>query len=153
MTSSAVQPPGSGSELLQTTPSRPTAVTRESDTGTTSPEHTSSGGYTEMLQTEGTDSQGRDENGEHEEADGDIEYGDQEEYEDEEDRLIAQGGIGIPVDEVSPALWTDSDQFSKNLQNSMVDLLLSYPRYQKSILGGNVWSWIWTRHCCIPVSK
>jgi hypothetical protein len=32
---------------------------------------------------------------------GGDEYGMEEEYEDEEDRLIAQGGIGIPIDEVS----------------------------------------------------
>lgn len=96
MTSSAVQPPGSGSELLQTTPSRQAALRRESE-GTPSAEQTSSGGYTEMLQTEGTDSQDQDENVD---AEGEDDYA-EEEYEDEEDRLIAQGGIGIPLDEVS----------------------------------------------------
>lgn len=97
VTSSAVQPPGSGSELLQTTPSRPTAVRRESDTGTPADKASSSGGYTELLQTEGTDSQDQADQAQDE----DEEYGVEEEYEDEEDRLIAQGGIGIPLDEVS----------------------------------------------------
>lgn len=73
-----------------------------------------------MLQTEGTDSQDRDENGEHADADGEEEYGVEEEYEDEEDRLIAQGGIGIPLDEVS--------QFLTKRKRSSADNVVWTPR-------------------------
>lgn len=55
-----------------------------------------------MLQTEGTSS---GEQADHHGEEGEEEYAVEEEYEDEEDRLIAQGGIGIPLDEVSICLW------------------------------------------------
>lgn len=102
MTSGAVQPPGSGSELLST-PHRPGAVRRESDTtpqqlapASSSAEATSSsGGYTDISESEvrtGSETAA---------VVDEQEYGIEEEYEDEEDRLIAQGGMGIPLDEVS----------------------------------------------------
>ena len=102
-----MQPPGSGSELL-TTPSRPHAVRRESDTssahqgtpvrdsdGSKEKTDTTSGGYTDISDS---DIRTSDEN--QPPVAGDVEYGLEEEYEDEEDRLIAQGGMGIPLDEV-----------------------------------------------------
>lgn len=143
VTSAAVQPPGSGSELLHSTPSRGSATRRDSDSspvvhpspsvaaaagagagagviagagaaavaagsaGTTTDKATSSGGYTEMLQSE-TSEQDQQESDQQEDADeggaeleaGEGDYDLQDEYE-EEDRLIAQGGLGIPIDEVS----------------------------------------------------
>lgn len=90
LTSSAVQAPGSGSALLATSSSR-----RQSDA---SPENEktddTSGGYSNISESEIPDesSGAAAAHAEGEEYD--------EEYEDEEDRLIAQGGMGIPVDEV-----------------------------------------------------
>jgi RNA polymerase II subunit A small phosphatase-like protein len=113
VTSSAVQPPGSGSELLST-PQRPHAVRRESDANSThqqtgpiavggsdgSREKTdTSGGYSDISDS---DVRSGDENVPPTSEEG--EYGLEEEYEDEEDRLIAQGGMGIPLDEVSNGL-------------------------------------------------
>jgi RNA polymerase II subunit A small phosphatase-like protein len=96
LTSSAVQAPGSGSELIST-PRRPSVQRRESDSGpTTSNERTeTSGGYSNISDSENQD----EELGQHhDEAMYGIEI--EDEYEDEEDRLIAQGGMGIPLDEV-----------------------------------------------------
>lgn len=97
MTSSAVQPPGSGSIHPTPTksPSQP-SLTPTSElppaTSSSEPERTeTSGGYSNISESEGAD-----ESGQGVEVD---EYGMEEEYEDEEDRLIAQGGMGIPLDE------------------------------------------------------
>ncbi|WVQ84476.1 hypothetical protein IAT38_006628 [Cryptococcus sp. DSM 104549] len=100
VTSSAVQAPGGGSSLLST-PSRPHPVRRESDTnaGTSSAtaeaERTeTSGGYSDISNSELVDEssgQGGEE--------GLDEYGMEDDYDDEEDRLIEQGGMGIPLDE------------------------------------------------------
>lgn len=60
-----------------------------------------------------------------------------EEYEDEEDRLIAQGGMGIPVDEVRA--WGGSFDI---LTRYLISTGTSYPFYhpwKKPILDGNVW--------------
>ncbi|GFZ48686.1 phosphoric-monoester hydrolase [Saitozyma sp. JCM 24511] len=95
LTSSAVQAPGSGSELIST-PRRPSVQGRESDSGpTTSNERTeTSGGYSNISDSENQD----EESGQHhDEAMYGVEI--EDEYEDEEDRLIAQGGMGIPLDE------------------------------------------------------
>jgi RNA polymerase II subunit A small phosphatase-like protein len=70
---------------------------RESDSGpTTSNERTeTSGGYSNISDSENQD----EELGQHhDEAMYGVEI--EDEYEDEEDRLIAQGGMGIPLDEV-----------------------------------------------------
>ncbi|KAL7418432.1 hypothetical protein Q5752_006890 [Cryptotrichosporon argae] len=86
VTSSAVQPPGSGSELLLAAAAAPHLARRDSEqhVGAADNQRTdTSGGYTDL-------------------SDSDEDHHDfvnDEEYEDEEDRLIAQGGIGIPVDE------------------------------------------------------
>jgi RNA polymerase II subunit A small phosphatase-like protein len=85
------------------TPPRPHAVRRESDTPSQSAAAPSSsadlaktetsGGYTDISESDipaGDDGEQLGEEHEYE-----------EEYEDEEDRLIAQGGMGIPLDEVS----------------------------------------------------
>ena len=105
VTSSAVQPPGSGSALLST-PHRPNSrkesdspapITVPSGTSSAEAERTeTSGGYSDISESDlrsgdeaaptGTEDHG--------------EYAMDEEYEDEEDRLIAQGGMGIPLDEV-----------------------------------------------------
>jgi len=53
---------------------------------------TDSGGYTDLSDSEGDDAV-------HQE----MLY--EDEFEDEEDRLIAQGGIGIPIDEVGRVSW------------------------------------------------
>jgi len=96
VTSSAVQAPGSGSALLST-PLRPHPARRESDTAIATPasdnERTeTSGGYSNISESDAVDeSTGQ----------GGEDFPMDEEYEDEEDRLIAQGGIGIPLDEVS----------------------------------------------------
>jgi RNA polymerase II subunit A small phosphatase-like protein len=75
---------------------------RESDSGpTTSNEKTeTSGGYSNISDSDAQDETGNS-GGHHD----DEVYGLEEEYEDEEDKLIAQGGIGIPLDEVSEARW------------------------------------------------
>ncbi|WVQ74173.1 hypothetical protein IAR50_003766 [Cryptococcus sp. DSM 104548] len=94
LTSSAVQAPGSGSSLLGT-PSRQVSH-RESNTdlANTAEHTTTSGGYSDISNTDvvddttGTGTGERDDAGE--------EYLD---YDDEEDRLIEQGGMGIPTDE------------------------------------------------------
>ncbi|KAK4683503.1 carboxy-terminal domain RNA polymerase II polypeptide A small phosphatase, partial [Tremellales sp. Uapishka_1] len=92
VTSSAVQPPGSGSValsppvILPRRESESTIPTQDKDNDRT----TTSGGYTNLSESEvGAD----EEQGDQEE------YGLEEEYEDEDDRLIQQGGIGLPVDE------------------------------------------------------
>jgi len=100
LTSSAVQAPGSGSALLAT-PVRPSSSRRQSESspsaaGPDAERTDTSGGYSALSESEVPDS-----------SSGspvpqvDDEYGLEDEYEDEEDRLIAQGGMGIPVDEVS----------------------------------------------------
>ena len=94
VTSSAVQPPGSGSSLLST-PHR--ATLRDSEGSPSDRDRTStSGGYTDISESGGVDESSGAAAGEQDEG----EYGMEEEYEDEEDRLIAQGGMGIPLDEV-----------------------------------------------------
>lgn len=110
MTSGAVQPPGSGSELLST-PNRPGVLRRESDTtptrqqqsladqSTTDDAASPSGVYADPIDADtrlGTDNV--------DVAQEEQDYVMEEEYEDEEDRLIAQGGMGIPLDEVSTYL-------------------------------------------------
>lgn len=52
-----------------------------------------SGGYSDLSDSEDPDASAGSQ---------ELLYGD-DDYEDEEDRLIAQGGIGIPVDEVRVA--------------------------------------------------
>lgn len=93
MTSSAVQPPGGGSALLSTPSKHVTHRESETHLGTSTNERTeTSGGYSDISNSEMVDQstgQGGDELGD--------EYLD---YDDEEDRLIEQGGIGIPLDEV-----------------------------------------------------
>ncbi|WVN86444.1 uncharacterized protein L203_101608 [Cryptococcus depauperatus CBS 7841] len=96
VTSSAVQPPGGGPVLLGT-PSKHVSH-RESDINTnvgtssnTADPTDTSGGYTDISNSDVVDDstgQGGDELGD-----------DYLEYDDEEDRLIAQGGMGIPLDE------------------------------------------------------
>ncbi|KJE03954.1 carboxy-terminal domain RNA polymerase II polypeptide A small phosphatase [Cryptococcus gattii NT-10] len=92
VTSSAVQPPGGGSALLGTPSKHVTHRESETHLGTSTNERTeTSGGYSDISNSEMVDQstgQGGDELGD--------EYLD---YDDEEDRLIEQGGIGIPVDE------------------------------------------------------
>jgi len=56
-----------------------------------------SGGYSNISDSEVLD----ESSGQVTEEHGEAYPMDEEEYEDEEDRLIAQGGMGIPVDEVS----------------------------------------------------
>lgn len=118
VTSAAVQPPGSGSELLQSTPSRGSLPRRESDNAvvgsgaspissqSTSGQETLHGQHVHSDDEHGhghesdqheDDDDGHDHDHEHEHE---HEYEMQDEYE-EEDRLIAQGGLGIPLDEVS----------------------------------------------------
>jgi RNA polymerase II subunit A small phosphatase-like protein len=101
MTSSAVQAPGSGSTLLST-PVRPSSSRRQSGSSpsSASPEGEpteTSGGYSNISESEIPD----ESSGAAGAAAYPEEHGLEEEYEDDEDRLIAQGGIGIPVDEVS----------------------------------------------------
>ena len=100
MTSSAVQAPGSGSALLST-PVRPSSSRRQSGSSPSSApegERTeTSGGYSNISESEIPD----ESSGAAGAAAYPEEYGLEEEYEDDEDRLIAQGGIGIPIDEVS----------------------------------------------------
>ncbi|ODN73172.1 hypothetical protein, variant [Cryptococcus amylolentus CBS 6039] len=96
LTSSAVQPPGSGSSLLLGTPSRQVSH-RESnpDLATNTAEQTTtSGGYSDISNTDVVDDTTG--TGEREDDVGGEEYLD---YDDEEDRLIEQGGMGIPTDE------------------------------------------------------
>ncbi|WVF73105.1 hypothetical protein IAT40_007924 [Kwoniella sp. CBS 6097] len=98
VTSSAVQAPGGGSALLGTPTklhphrhdSEPAAPSSSADA-----EHTeTSGGYTDISNSEIVDeSTGAPQ------EDGIDEYGLEEDEEDEEDRLIEQGGMGIPLDE------------------------------------------------------
>ena len=100
LTSSAVQAPGSGSALLAT-PVRPSSSRRQSESspGAAGPdaERTdTSGGYSAISESEVPDSSSGSPPPHAED-----EYGLEDEYEDEEDRLIAQGVMGIPVDEVS----------------------------------------------------
>ncbi|WVR07698.1 hypothetical protein IAU60_004740 [Kwoniella sp. DSM 27419] len=93
MTSSAVQAPGGGSVLLGT-PTRSHSQRQDSDLAATEAEPTSSGGYTDI-----SNSEIQDESTGAVAEEGSEEYGLEDEYEDEEDRLIEQGGIGIPIDE------------------------------------------------------
>ena len=103
VTSSAVQAPGSGSELLAITPRRASQHREPSDAsdaqnGTSSADADrtgTSGGYTDISESDREESSRRT-------GDQEAEYPLEEEYEDEEDRLIAQGGMGIPLDEVRP---------------------------------------------------
>ena len=69
---------------------------RDSEPSPSENEKTStSGGYTDISESGGLDDSSR---GPDQEDEGD--YGLEEDYEDDEDRLIAQGGMGIPLDEV-----------------------------------------------------
>jgi RNA polymerase II subunit A small phosphatase-like protein len=100
LTSSAVQAPGSGSALLAT-PVRPSSSRRQSESspsaaGADAERTDTSGGYSAISESEVPDSSSGSPPPHAED-----EYGLEDEYEDEEDRLIAQGGMGIPVDEVS----------------------------------------------------
>ena len=100
LTSSAVQAPGSGSALLAT-PVRPSSSRRQSESlpsaaGPDAERTDTSGGYSAISESEVPDSSSGSPPPHAED-----EYGLEDEYEDEEDRLIAQGGMGIPVDEVS----------------------------------------------------
>lgn len=157
LTSGAVQPPGSGSELLNHTPSKrrdsassveasPTAAVSSRTTGVGAGAAAGAGAGigagavlagaagTETLQHEHADSRQADDRDEYDDAnehehdneedsegdDGDAdldhEYSLQDEYE-EEDRLIAQGGLGIPTDEVSLLLiscgWSGHTLYSR----------------------------------------
>lgn len=95
LTSGAVQAPGSGSEILHQH-----QLHRNESDGHLHAHHdanrTTDSGYTDLSESEG------------DEAHQEMLYDD--EYEDEEDRLIAQGGIGIPVDEVGPHTGHSSPQ-------------------------------------------
>ncbi|TYJ53952.1 hypothetical protein B9479_005429 [Cryptococcus floricola] len=96
LTSSAVQPPGSGSSLLGT-PSRQVSHRESNPDLATTAEHTqttTSGGYSDISNTDVVDDT-TGTGGERDDVGGE-EYLD---YDDEEDRLIEQGGMGIPTDE------------------------------------------------------
>ena len=99
MTSSAVQAPGSGSALIST-PLRSHSISRGSppaaDTVGDNERTETSGGYSNISESDQVDESGGQVVEDHGEDDPM-----EEEYEDEEDRLIAQGGMGIPLDEVS----------------------------------------------------
>ncbi|TXT12920.1 hypothetical protein VHUM_01321 [Vanrija humicola] len=92
LTSAAVQAPGSGSEIIhqhmlhrsESEHHLPHAHATDAHNKTET-----SGGYTDLSDSEDPDASAGSQ---------EMLYGD-EDYEDEEDRLIAQGGIGIPVDE------------------------------------------------------
>ncbi|WVW86144.1 hypothetical protein I302_108185 [Kwoniella bestiolae CBS 10118] len=102
VTSSAVQAPGGGSSLLGTpTRSHTQPQRRDSDNAapSTSAEQDrteTSGGYTDISNSDIQD-ESSGAGAAHDE--GVDEYGLEDEYEDEEDRLIEQGGMGIPLDE------------------------------------------------------
>jgi RNA polymerase II subunit A small phosphatase-like protein len=88
LTSGAVQAPGSGGEILHQhmlhrSESEQHLAAQQGEVGKAE----SSGGFTDLSED------GNDESGHQE-----MLYSD-DDYEDDEDRLIAQGGIGIPIDE------------------------------------------------------
>ncbi|KLT38809.1 NIF-domain-containing protein [Cutaneotrichosporon oleaginosum] len=88
LTSGAVQAPGSGGEILHQhmlhrSESEQHLAAHQGEVGKAE----SSGGFTDLSE-DGIDESGHQE----------MLYGD-DEYEDDEDRLIAQGGVGIPIDE------------------------------------------------------
>ncbi|RSH78114.1 uncharacterized protein EHS24_002570 [Apiotrichum porosum] len=92
LTSSAVQAPGSGSEIVhqhtQHLQHRNDSEHHLAGAHADANRTTDSAGYTDLSESEGGDVGDQTE----------LLYGD-DDYEDEEDRLIAQGGIGIPLDE------------------------------------------------------
>jgi len=63
------------------------------------------------------------------------EYGLEEEYEDEEDRLIAQGGMGIPLDEVS----LHGSQRGIRLMDRTAYRLPCFLPCPRNITDGNAW--------------
>lgn len=86
--------------MLLSTPPRPSIGRRDSSPSGTPAAATpeadrteTSGGYSDISESGGADEGQGEDHGD--------EYNLEDEYEDEEDRLIAQGGIGIPLDEVS----------------------------------------------------
>ncbi|GMK56361.1 hypothetical protein CspeluHIS016_0302010 [Cutaneotrichosporon spelunceum] len=88
LTSGAVQAPGSGAEIihqhmLHRSESEQHLAAQQAEVGKAE----SSGGFTDLSE-DGIDESGHQE----------MLYSD-DDYEDDEDRLIAQGGIGIPIDE------------------------------------------------------
>ncbi|BEJ11739.1 hypothetical protein CspHIS471_0201990 [Cutaneotrichosporon sp. HIS471] len=88
LTSGAVQAPGSGGEILHQhmlhrSESEQHLAAQQGEVGKAE----SSGGFTDLSE-DGIDESGHQE----------MLYSD-DDYEDDEDRLIAQGGIGIPIDE------------------------------------------------------
>lgn len=98
LTSGAVQAPGSGADIIH----QHQIHRSESEAHLAAQQHAhdvqktdSSGGYTDLTDTDGNDEHGQQE----------MLYLD-DEYEDEEDRLIAQGGCGIPCDEVRLDIWS-----------------------------------------------
>ncbi|WOO82301.1 putative protein [Vanrija pseudolonga] len=98
LTSAAVQAPGSGSEIIhqhmlhrsESEHHLPHAHAHATDAHNKTD---TSGGYSDLSDSEDPDASAGSQ---------ELLYGD-DDYEDEEDRLIAQGGIGIPVDEVRVA--------------------------------------------------
>ena len=139
--SAAVQQPGSGSELLST-PQRSSSnrdVGYSEATPPSQPHGSSSaetsGGYTDISDSDvrSGDDTGTGAGEEHE---GD--YPLDEEYEDEEDRLIAQGGMGIPLDEVSQTVDVSHHKLL-NGGRSTVILHHYYRSWTRCTLGENAW--------------
>ncbi|OCF39171.1 hypothetical protein I317_07031 [Kwoniella heveanensis CBS 569] len=99
VTSSAVQAPGGGSALLGTPtklhPHRPDSEHAAPSSSAEAERTETSGGYTDISNSDIAD---ESTGAAHE--DGVDEYGlEEDDEEDEEDRLIEQGGMGIPLDE------------------------------------------------------